>query len=188
MEEENKPTSNNMLDVRQPFDSNLLITNIKSQILQGNINALEGWVIVKRMAKIGETVLEDSELKELAIKEFNKYTPEKGKKSVTVFSANISHCAVHTAYDFKECGHEVLNELYNIQAQVKEVIAQIEEELKLIIPSETKQAQVFGVESHNVDKLFPKFPKLVWENNSGIVYSCEPPRKIQKMGLKFNKV
>lgn len=186
--DENKPVvTTNLLDVRQPFEAKELIANIKEAILGGTIPPLEGYTVLKRMAKISEEVLKDKDIKELAEKEWDKYAASGKVKSIDLFSAKICKTATYTFYDFKECQHEVLDALYDIQLQVNEAIKQLEAELKLLIPSETQQSALFGIDNNNKEMVFPTMPTLTW-NDYGVIGTVKPPKKIQTIGLKYMKI
>lgn len=187
--EENKEKSistMNFLDVRQPFKVQEVIDNVKSNILEGNVNPLEAFTVLKRMAKISEEVIKDANVKRMAEEEIDKYVNTK-QKSVQLFSATITKCPTYTWHDYSECGHDVLNKLMEIQKEVALSIKAIEEELKLMVVSEQKQAALFGLENTNKDIIFAKIPSLVWDDY-GIVGSVAPPRKIQTIGLKYMKI
>lgn len=190
MEENNNVALNNLLDVRQAFSSKDLIENISTAIKTGKVPALEGYTILKRMSKISETVMEDEEIKKMAMTELEKYSGElKGAtKSVQLYSASISISAVHTFYDFSQCGHEVLDQLNKIIEHCKEVKDQIEAEIKTIPqPSEKVGEMEFGIKQEGVEKIFAKMPVLSWEDYGGIAM-VKPARKVQKIGIRFNKV
>lgn len=187
---DNKPTiENNLLDVRKAFNSKELIENITNTIKAGTIPALEGMVILKRMAKVSEEVMKDEEIKKMAMTELEKYSGELkgGKKSVDLYSSSMSISAVHTFYDFTQCGHEVLDQLYKIKAHCDEMIKQIEEEVKTIPSVETKSQLEFGIEHTGRDITFQKIPTLTWEDY-GVIGNVQPPRKVQKIGIRFNKI
>lgn len=187
MENETKSlTANNLLDVRQSFDSKSLITNITEQVINGNVNPLEAHVILKRMAKVSEEVLKNETIKKMALTEAEKYLSG-SKKTFEQYSSKITIQSVYTYYEFEECGHEVLDELYKIQELIKEQIKVLEEGLKTIIPSEKAQANagLFGIENNAKEIVMEKFPKLIWEDYGNIV-QVQPPRKIQNIGLKMS--
>jgi replicative DNA helicase len=191
--EQNKETTvavNNLLDVRSKFNSKDLIDNITSEILTGNIPALEGMTILKRMSKISEEVMKNEDIKKMAMTELEKYSAElKGaKKSVELYSASMSISATYIFYKFDNCGHEVLNQLYKIQEHCKEIIKQIEEEVKTIPPlSDKVNIEEFGIKQDGRDMLFSQMPKLIWEEYGGMG-NVKAPQKIQTIGIRYNKV
>lgn len=190
-ENEIKNNTMSLLDVRQPVSTKDVISNIIDNVKNGHVNPLEAFTILKRMAKVSEEVLEDEDIKRMARTEFSKYTPEKkGTKSIVVFGASISESATYTWYDFKDCKHDVLDALYEIQEIVKNQIKNIEDELKLLIPKDDYKAGSipgFGIQSTATSKVFQHLPKLVWEEY-GVIGDVEPPKKIQTIGLRYNKL
>jgi hypothetical protein len=192
--EENKAipdsAASQLLDVRQPVNTRDIIENIKSQVKEGRVNPLEAFTVLKRMHKVSEEVLKDQAIKEMSNNEFDKYIGElKGKKSLERYGAQICKTATYTFYDFSECKHEVLDELYRIQEEVKEKIKNIEEELKLIPDYSEKSGAIpgLGIPNTSVSKVFEQIPKLVWEDY-GIIGQVERPRKVQTIGLKYMKL
>lgn len=192
--EENKtiPDATKLLDVRQPVNTKDVIQSIKDNINSGEVNPLEAYSVLKRMAKVSEEVLKDETIKEMANKEFDKYLGEakSGKKSVDVYGAQICKTATYTWYDFKECKHEVLDALYAIQEEVKQKIAVFEAELKLMIPPDSyKPGAIPGLGIANTSKsvVFEYMPRLEWEQY-GNIGQVEPPRKVQSIGLKYMKL
>lgn len=162
------------------------IANIKLSLKEGYIDPIKAAVVLKRMAKIAEEVNKDEEIKSIILNAFDKHLTG-SRKSVEIYNANIVKAATYTFYDFKGCGDDVLDELYKIEKEVKMWIKAHEEELKKFILDEKKQSSAFGVESSAKEMTFENIPKLVWEGY-GVVKQVEPPKKIQKMGLKFMKV
>ena len=189
MEENKELAANNLLDVRSKFNSKELIDNISESILTGKVPALEGYTILKRMAKVSEEVMKNDEIKKLAMGELEKYAGElKGAtKSVQLYSASMSISPTYTFYDFSQCGHEVLDQLYKIQEHVKEMIKQIEDEVKTIPSEESKSQLEFGIKYEGREITFSKMPSLTWENY-GVIATVKAPRKVQTIGIRFNKV
>lgn len=184
-------SASQLLDVRQPVNTKDIIDGIINNIKSGKVDPLEAYTVVKRMSKVSEKVLEDEEIKKMADKEFDKYIGEiKGGKSLQRFGASISRSAVHTYYDFTGCKHEELDEWYKILEQVKYRIGQLEEELKLLVPKDDYKAGVIpglGIENTSKSIVFERLPKLTMEDY-GVVGQVEPPRKVQKIGLRYNKL
>jgi hypothetical protein len=180
-----------LLDVRQPVDTKDIINGILDNIKSGNVNALEAFTVVKRMKKVSEAVLEDKVIKEMADKEFDKYQGEiKGGKSLQRYGASISRSAVHTYYDFSGCNHDELNAWYEIVKAAEQRIKQIEEELKLLVPKDDyKPGTIPGLGIQNTSKqvVFEKLPKLTMEDYVE-VGQVEAPRKVQQIGLRYNKL
>lgn len=182
--------TNELLDIRTiGVDTRSVVEDIAYKIVDGQVNGAYAGVILKKMSKIAEDVMKISEVKKVITDETIKYingTP-KGDK---IFGANIIHCATSTSYDFKDCGHSVLNELYKIQDQVKEEIKEIEEELKLMIPKKETMETIdgkFGIKDTSKEIVIKKMPSLVWNSNDDII-KINPPRKFQGFGLKYMKI
>lgn len=184
-------SASQLLDVRQPVNTKDIINGIIDNIKSGNVNALEAYTVVKRMGKVSEKVLEDKEIKELADKEFDKYVGEiKGGKSLQRYGASISKSAIHTFYDFSDCNHDELNAWYQIVEQAKQRIEQIEAELKLLVPKDDYKAGAIpglGIQNNGKQVVFEKLPKLIMEDYVEVGH-VEPPRKVQKIGLRYNKL
>lgn len=188
--EVNQDNHGSLIDLRQNDKlTKDIINDISEKIINGEINACYAGVVLKRMAKVVEEVYKLPAVKNKIVDETKRYiegTP-KGEK---IFGANILYCATSTNYDFKECGHIVLDELYKIQEKVEEEIKLIEAELKLMIPTkstmETKDG-VLGIKDTTKEIVISKMPSLVWETNDDIV-RVKPPVKYQRMGLKFMKI
>lgn len=189
MEKNEQVIQNNLLDVRGTFNSKELIENISNSIKNGTVPALEGMVILKRMSKVSEEVMKDDEIKRMAMTELEKYAGElKGStKSVNLYSASMSISPTYTYYDFSQCGHEILDTLYKIQEHCKEMIKQIEEEVKTIPAPNEKVELEFGLKNEGRDITFASMPVLTWENY-GVIGNVKAPRKIQTIGIRYNKV
>lgn len=185
------PSVDVLLDVRQPVQTKDVIQNIKDNVFNGVINPLEAFTVLKRMKKISEEVLEDSEIKRLAENEFDKYEPEKkGGKTVSVFGAGIVKCPTYTWYDFTQCGHPQLDALYAIQEHCKQEVKRLEEELKLMIPKDDYKAGSIpglGIPSTTRQMLVERVPTISY-NEINEVVPVEPPKKVQNMGLKYMKL
>lgn len=193
MENQNKPSQDspgNLIDLRQNDKlTKDIINDLAEKIVSGEVNACYTGVVLKRMAKVVEELYKLPAVKEKIINETKKYiegTP-KGEK---IFGANILYCATSTSYDFKDCGHIVLNELNKIKKQVEEEIKLIEDELKLMIPTKSTMEIVdgkFGIKDTTKEVVISKMPSLVWETNDDVI-RVKPPLKMQGFGLKFMKV
>jgi hypothetical protein len=133
--------------------------------------------------------MKDDEIKKMAMTELEKYAGElKGStKSVQLYSASMSISPTYTYYDFSQCGHEILDELYKIQEHCKEMIKQVEDELKTIPPASEKVELEFGLKQDGKDIVFAKMPVLQW-TDYGVIGTVHAPRKIQTIGIRYNKV
>lgn len=182
--------TNEILDIRTVgIATKDVIDDIAFKITDGQVNGAYAGVILKKMANIAEKVMEIPEVKSTIIKETLKQI-QGSEKGALIYGAKIIHCAVSTTYDFKECGHIVLNELYAIQEQVKEEIKLIEDELKLMIPSKDTMQNLdgkFGIKNTSKEIVIKQMPALVWNSNDDII-KVIPPKKYQKEGLKYMKV
>lgn len=175
----------NIANVITTFDAKSYIDKIITSIKSGNINPLSAFTIVKRMAKVSEEILKDKEVKKLAIDEANKYLGG-NQKTFQLHGATISKAATYTWYDFSECNHPVLDELYKIQNEVKDRIKLLEDELKLLIVPETKQATL-GVGMDTKSIVVESIPFLKWEQTEDQVV-VHAPKKNQDIGLKYMKI
>lgn len=174
--------SNELMNISQSFDSKQYIRDISSSIKNGEVNALAAYTVLKRMAKIAEELFKDKEVKQLALDEFDKHPG----KSLEAWSAKIIKAATYTYYDFKECNHPQLDELYKIQKQVENDIKNLEEELKLLIVPETSQIGL-GIASDSKDIVIKQMPNYGYIEHEDQI-TVHAPKKIQQMGLKFMKV
>lgn len=177
----------NLIDNTTLINAKEFIEVIKQEIKNGNVNPLQGLTVIKRMAKIAEEISKDEEIKESASKELDKHLTG-NTKSIQLYGATICKAATYTFYDFSECNHPYYNELKSIQEQINNEVKRIEEELKLLIPSETKQANLtFGITGDTKDIIIESSIKLIIEPN-GLIVNVKAPRKIQKIGIKFMKI
>lgn len=166
------------------FDSKSFVEQIKKNVLSGNIDPLAAFTVIKRMNKVSEEILKDNEIKTLAENEADKYLVGSAKK-FDFYGANISKRTTYTWYDFSECGHPVLEQLYQIQKEVKESIKLLEDELKLLIKPEGKMT--LGIENTDKQIVVNKIPFLKWEDTDDQV-TVKAPQKISQIGLFFNKI
>lgn len=172
-----------VIDVRENIEVRDQVQLISTAIINGDVNPAKAGVFLKRMEKIAKDVFENKEVKTIIEEDTIKYITGTKEK---IFGASISHCAIYTGYDFKNCGDPELDSLYDIQEIIKAKIKDKEETLKLIIPKE-KQGANFGIESSNRNMLIEQTWKLE-KINSGEVLEIRPPVKFQKMGLKYMKL
>lgn len=175
-----------LVKVTTAFDSKNFIETIKSVIKEGNADPLAVYTVLKRMAKVAEEIFDDKEISTIVLNEADKYLSG-SQKSFKLYSATICKMAVHTWYDFSACGHPVLDELYKIKKEVEIRIKALEEELKLLIPKETKGQIGFGILPDTKQIVVDKIPFLKWEETDDQVV-VQAPKKIQKEGLKFMKI
>lgn len=186
MEEQTKEQGlQNIASVVTTFDSKTYIERIKSDIKEGRVDPLAAFIVVKRMFKVGEDILQDKEIKAIALAEAEKHLSA-NTKTFSLYSATISKAATYTWYDFTECGHPVLEQLKKIEEEVKLRIKLLEDELKLLILSDSAQ-MTLGVKDDTKTIKVEKIPFLRWEDTEDEVV-VRAPQKMQQIGLKFNKV
>lgn len=169
-----------------PFSSKSFIESIKTAIKEGNVNPLAIYTVLKRNNKVAEEIFEDKEISAIVLNEAEKYLSG-NQKSFKLYGATICKMAVHTWYDFSGCGHPVLDELYKIRQEVEARIKALEEELKLLIPKETKGQMSFGIQGDTKTIVVEKMPFLRFEDSDDQVV-VQAPKKIQREGLKFMKI
>lgn len=184
---------NSLVSVTQEFNSKGFIAGFLKVVKDGNVQPLAAYTVAKRMSKVGEELLKDEEFKRLANDEFDKYAGElKGAKSLNLYSSRILKTATYTYYDFKGCGHEVLDKLYEIQEAVKAHIAQIETEIKASFPKEPELKPLgqtsFGIPSTDEKVMFFEHMPTFGYENYGLQGSVKRPKKIQTIGLKYMKI
>lgn len=164
---------------------------IKSAILGGEVDAAKAGIVLKKMNKVSEELLKDKQVKDVILESTERYLG--GQKTAVVFGATITRAAVWTGYDFKDCGHPVLNKLVVIQKQVETAIKLLEEELKLMVKEDNTDivpnSPEFTLEIPDNTKsiIVEKMPDLVW-NGDGEVVKVKPPIKRQTIGLKYSKI
>lgn len=196
--EENKketPLAELLPDVRsQELSVYDVVQSYRTKIINGEVDIAKAGVVLKKTAKVAEELLKDELIKMCILNATEKYL-EGGVKTVKLYGASITKTAVFTGYDFKECGHVVLDELYAIQREVDARVKAIEAELKLLLQFETnkdimgsREGQLdLGIPATGKNIIIDNMPKLVWEN-SGETVTVKAPRKYQTMGLKYSKL
>lgn len=156
-----------------PIDG--IVDNIKYNIKEGHTDTIEMMLSLKKLEKISDLVKEDKEIKEIFLENTMKRLD--GGKSVDMYGANISVRAVHTFYDFSECGDSVLNAMYKIQADLKEMIKQRETEIKAMFPSNPSK---LGIPTRNI--IQSGVPELTISDDE-FEEVITPPIKKQKDGV-----
>ena len=150
---------------------------IRKDILDGKIDAAKAGVVLKKLAKLTKELLEDKDVKEVIYNESIKYVGE------TLLGGKISESTTNTWYDFSVCKHPELDQLYDIQKNVKLRIKEIEDELKLTIPKNQKiKGEGFGIQNTKKPTIVEYYYTLE-QKVSGEVIQCEPPLKLQSMGI-----
>lgn len=85
----------------------LYISNLKSEILAGNENPLKIAKLLKVLEEIVKTLREDLQIKELILKEAEKYT----EKTIKNYGAEFCKKEAGVKYDYTECNDNQWNEL-----------------------------------------------------------------------------
>jgi len=85
----------------------LYISNLKSEILAGNENPLKIAKLLKILEEIVKTLRDDSEIKEIILKEAEKYK----EKTIQNFGAEFCKKEVGARYDYSECNDNEWNDL-----------------------------------------------------------------------------
>lgn len=168
------------------LDVNNATTQLLTLVKEGNIDPLQVNVFVKKLAKIAETVTKDEDFRDISQKEFLKHN----QKMCKLFGVEISYTAVHTFYDYSECGHSEYNELAKIKKYVDARMKELEKEMSLLnenIGFNKTSEEDFTIATNTKDVLVKELPVLSFIE-SGSVDTIYPPVKKQKMGLKFNKL
>lgn len=158
---------------------------IKTAVKEGTINPIQCLLAIKRMAKIVELTT-DSQKGDKEVREVFKTAVQNaldGGKSVKMFGATLSMMATGTTYDYSECGDSALNELYVIQAKVKELIKEKEDMIKAVLPPDTNK---LGIQTKKIiQEWYPKFELLSDEVEETIVPCIK--RQGQSVVVKFDK-
>ena len=85
----------------------LYISNLKSEILAGNENPLKIAKLLKILEEIVKTLRDDSEIKEIILKEAEKYK----EKTIQNFGAEFCKKEAGIKYDYSECNDNEWNDL-----------------------------------------------------------------------------
>jgi hypothetical protein len=80
-----------------------LTSNIRTQILDGELNPLEAAIILKGMEDMVSTLRKDILIQDATLQELEKY----GAKNVSFGGAKFQIKEVGTTYDFSQCGDPV---------------------------------------------------------------------------------
>lgn len=127
-------------------------------VKEGHIDPIQAYVALKRVGKINELCL-DSQKGDAEFREIVHTTVQNaldGGKSVDIYGANLRIQDTGIIYDYSECGDKVLNELYEIQETVKDLIKKREAHIKILLPP--NDTKTLGIRSEDlIDSKFPKF-------------------------------
>lgn len=151
---------------------------IKTGIIKGESNPTYVGVVLKKFEKIYEAVKKDKELFNLIAEDTKKYQ-EGTAKTFSVFGATITIANGRSFWDFKDTQDEYLNRLKTIEKEIKDLIKNREDELKLKAEAwSTKNTPQGGIDFQVKPFLvtWDELPKLEWEEGYG---ECEtlPPVK-----------
>lgn len=148
------------------------------KLKEGYINPIQFHLAMKRMEKLVEVVSKNNDAKDIIVSEVRKNLSGNAK-SIKMYGATLSVAATYTWYDFSNCNDIYLNELYDIQEKVKQLIKDREEELKLLIPNNN------DLRVPTATKVIDRMPSLEWtELGQDCVVSA--PIKMQKEGVKVS--
>jgi len=123
--------------------------SIKDVILSGEVEPLELYIGLRRMDKVIKLTISsedgDKELKSLFREKVALALD--GGKSVDMYGANLSIRPTGTRYEFGDCKDSYLNELVKIEAQVKQLIKERQDYIKIVLPPDSR---TLGVRSHKM--------------------------------------
>lgn len=180
-----------IIDLREPIALEDIKSNIRDLILEGRIDAAKVGVVLKKMERTATELLKEEKVKDMIVGATEQYLS--GQKSTVLFGATITRAAIYTTYDFSECNHPELDELYKIRDNIDDRIKLIEEELKLLIDNKNSDITPndgkidFGIKTKVKNIIIESIPTLV-EQASGEVAEVKAPIKKQKMGIKYSKL
>ena len=176
-------SENNDLVVRQQltsitqmaqFNHIEVAKTITEAIKNGEIDPLVTHMFLKRTEKLAELVKEDKEVKEAITKAASSHSPD---KAFEFMGASLKVGAVHTAYDFSECGDLLWNNLNEMVTKFTAMKKAREEQLKVAFPENIG----FGF----------KPPRMIIDHlyhietvDCGEEVVLNQPKKIQQMGVK----
>lgn len=142
--------------VTLPYEG--IAENITEAVVEGHVDPVQMYIALKRMEKVLKLTI-DSQDGNKELKEIFKNAVRKsldGGKSLEMFGANLRMQATGTWYDFSNCNDSVLNELYKIQEQVKELVKTRENEIKALLPPDDNKK--LGIRTRTIIQTgFPTF-------------------------------
>jgi len=179
-EEEVIDTISNFLNIEGAEFGEQIFNALK----EGEVEPIKVLLMIKKMSHIHDFFLGSDKGK------FNPKAKEYlkdqiinlvGKETYRAYGAAVSIETIGgaTTMDYKECGDIYLNRLYELTAQLKEMVKERESFIKTVLPAEVK---TLGVRSHslNVDRLpVIKFENLDTRKHINIV----PPIKYSREGI-----
>ena len=147
---------------------------IINSILEGEVDPLQVHMFLKRIEKITELVKTNKDVKEAVTKAASLHSPD---KAFDFMGASLKVGAVHTAYDFSECGDLLWNNLNEMVTKFTAMKKAREEQLKVAFPENIG----FGFKPPRmiIDHLYH-----VETVDCGEEVVLNQPKKIQQMGVK----
>ena len=147
---------------------------IINSILEGEVDPLQVHMFLKRIEKIAELVKTNKDVKEAVTKAASSHSSD---KAFDFMGASLKVGAVHTAYDFSECGDLLWNNLNEMVTKFTALKKAREEQLKVAFPENIG----FGFKPPRmiIDHLYH-----VETVDCGEEVVLNQPKKIQQMGVK----
>ena len=147
---------------------------IINSILEGEVDPLQVHMFLKRIEKIAEIVKTNKDVKEAVTKAASSHSPD---KAFDFMGASLKVGAVHTAYNFSECGDLLWNNLNEMVTKFTAMKKAREEQLKVAFPENIG----FGFKPPRmiIDHLYH-----VETVDCGEEVVLNQPKKIQQMGVK----
>ena len=160
----------NLAQLNHEEVSNTIITSI----LAGEVDPLQVHMFLKRIEKITELVKTNKDVKEAVTKAASLHSPD---KAFAFMGASLKVGAVHTAYNFSECGDLLWNNLNEMVTKFTAMKKAREEQLKVAFPENIG----FGFKPPRmiIDHLYH-----VETVDCGEEVVLNQPKKIQQMGVK----
>ena len=160
----------NLAQLNHEEVSNTIITSI----LAGEVDPLQVHMFLKRIEKIAELVKTNKDVKEAVTKAASSHSLD---KAFDFMGASLKVGAVHTAYDFSECGDLLWNNLNEMVTKFTAMKKAREEQLKVAFPENIG----FGFKPPRmiIDHLYH-----VETVDCGEEVVLNQPKKIQQMGVK----
>ncbi len=160
----------NLAQLNHEEVSNTIITSI----LEGEVDPLQVHMFLKRIEKIAELVKTNKDVKEAVTKAASSHSPD---KVFDFMGASLKVGAVHTAYDFSECGDLLWNNLNEMVTKFTAMKKAREEQLKVAFPENIG----FGFKPPRmiIDHLYH-----VETVDCGEEVVLNQPKKIQQIGVK----
>lgn len=104
------------------------VESMRQMMISGYVDPIATYINMARVEKIIKQVKDDKDVKELALKEFEKY----GEKRRLFGDCEVERSEVGVRYDFSECGDTILNDMYSQRDNLNALIKEREEALKIL--------------------------------------------------------